>query len=140
MKLFLDANVLYSASRSRLGASFGIFLLKNRYKIKLFSSQLALVEAERNISEKEEAFVIKNFYELIIEIKIVSVDKNKANQFYGKIIEEKDSPILFGAHQIKANFLITLDKKHFFTEKLKKEKLSFKIMSPGQFIMTLKKT
>lgn len=138
MKLFLDANVIYSAARSELGASYGIFQLRDKLKIKLVSSRLALVEAERNISEKEGSIVVERFYQLIKAVKIVSVDSTKAKHHYSKMIAEKDAPILFGAKQIKADFLITLDKRHFFTEKMRKAKFPFKIITPGQFIMSLK--
>ena len=138
MKLFLDANVIYSAAKSELGASYGIFHLKDKLKIKLVSSRLALVETERNISEKEDSRVVERFYWLIKAVTIISVESSKAKRFYGQTIEEKDAPILFGAKQIKADFLITLDKRHFFTEKMRKAKFPFKIMTPGQFIMSLK--
>jgi len=79
-----------------------------------------------------------SFYELIKDIMIIAVEGNIAKHFYKDTIEEKVDPILFGAKQSKADFLITLDKKHFFTEKLLKEKFSFKILTPGQFITDLK--
>jgi len=62
MKLFLDANVIYSAAKSEKGASFAIFQLKEKYKLTLITSKLAIVEAERNILEKEHLIVINKFY------------------------------------------------------------------------------
>ncbi|OGK10307.1 hypothetical protein A2767_02960 [Candidatus Roizmanbacteria bacterium RIFCSPHIGHO2_01_FULL_35_10] len=138
MKLFLDANVIYSAAKSISGASFAIFQLKIKFKINLISSKLALVEAERNIFDKEDYKVVEGFYQVIKTIKFISVDSKKAKIFYKNVIEEKDTPILYGAKQSKADFLITLDKKHFFTEKMKNKKFLFKIMTPGNFIMSLK--
>lgn len=137
MKLFLDANVIYSAAKSELGASFAIFQLKDKLKFNLITSRLALVEAERNITEKEDSSVVERFYILIKAIGVISVDSKKAKHFYKGMIEEKDAPILYGAKLCKADFLITLDKKHFFTNKLKKEKFPFKIMTPGEFIKSL---
>lgn len=139
MKLFLDANIIYSASKSNLGASYLIFQLKDRFNFQLFSSRLALVEAERNITEKESLETLERFYQLIKVIKIISVDSEKAKRYYKGIIEEKDAPILYGAKQVKADFLITLDKKHFFTDKLRKEKFPFKISTPGDIINNFKK-
>jgi len=138
MKLFLDANVIYSASRSEKGASFAIFQLKNKFKIELISSKLALIEAERNIVEKETPSILNRFYYLLKEIKIISVEGVKAKIFYKNIIEEKDAPILYGAKQSHVDFLITLDKKHFFTEKMREAKFAFRITTPGEFIMELK--
>jgi len=65
MRIFLDANVLYAASCSKTGASFAIFELKNRFQFELITSQLALIEAERNLTEKEGSEEINNFYLLI---------------------------------------------------------------------------
>ena len=134
MKLFLDANVIYSASRSEKGASFAIFQLKNKFKIELISSKLAMIEAERNIVEKETLLILNQFYDFLKEISIISVESDKAKVFYKNIIEEKDAPILYGAKLSQENFLITLDKKHFFTEKIKNKKFPFKILTPGDFL------
>jgi len=134
MKLFLDANIIYSASRSEKGASFAIFQLKNKFKIELISSKLAMIEAERNIVEKETLLILNQFYDFLKEISIISVESDKAKVFYKNIIEEKDAPILYGAKLSQENFLITLDKKHFFTEKIKNKKFPFKILTPGDFL------
>lgn len=133
MKLFLDANIIYSAAKSVSGASYALFQLKERLKVNLISSKLAVVEAERNIVEKEGSRVLERFYELIKNIEVIAVDNHKAKRFYKDIIEDKDAPILYGAKQSRAKFLITLDKKHFFTKKLLKEKLPFKITTPRDF-------
>lgn len=54
---------------------------------------------------------------------------------FKKLLPDKDIPILFGAIVSGANFLITLDRKHFLeNEKLKKLKLPFKIVNPGDFL------
>ena len=86
MKLFLDANVMYSASRSEKGASFTIFQLRDKFKLHLISSKLALVEAERNIVEKENQLVLKRFYDLLKHITVISVKSDKAKVFYKNII------------------------------------------------------
>jgi len=134
MKLFLDANIIYSASRSEKGASFAIFQLKNKFNLELISSKLAMIEAERNIVEKETLLILNQFYDFLKEISIISVESDKAKVFYKNIIEEKDARILYGAKLSQENFLITLDKKHFFTEKIKNKKFPFKILTPGDFL------
>ena len=138
MRLFLDANIIYSAAKSDSGASSAIFLIKYKFKFSLITSKLALTESERNIAEKETPHVLNRFYELIKDLDTISVNSNKAKQFYRDIIEEKDAPILFGAKHSKADYLITLDKKHFLTKKMLKQKFSFEIITPGDFILKLK--
>lgn len=134
MKIFLDANVLYSASRSKSGSSFSLFKLKAKFSFVLITSQLALIEAERNLLEKEDAAVVNNFYQLIKEIRVIKVESDKVKDLLKGIIYEKDAPILYAALKSDSNYLLTLDKKHFFTQKIKKLKLPLKIMTPGQFI------
>jgi len=137
MKLFLDANVIYSASRSTNGASYTLCQLGEKFNLSLITSTLALVEAERNLAEKEKSTVIERFYQLLKTIKIVTIESSRAKQYYKGLIEEKDAPILYGALRSQADYLITLDKKHFFTEKLRKKKFPFIILTPGQFIKVL---
>jgi len=137
MKLFLDANIIYSAAKSKLGASYLIFQLRGRFNFQLISSRLALVEAERNITEKKSSETVESFYKLIEVKKIISVDSKQAKHYYKRVIEEKDAPILYGAKQSKADYLITLDRKHFFTNEIKKERFPFKILIPGDFINNL---
>ena len=138
MRLFLDANVIYSASRSISGASYVIFQLREKLSYSLVTSKLALVESEKNLFEKERSEVIDHFYELIKNIDVISVDSETAKKKYKDIIEEKDAPILYGALKSKADYLLTLDKKHFFTKRLIQSKFSFKIMTPGEFIRILR--
>ena len=138
MRLFLDANVIYSASRSISGASYAIFQLREKLFFSLVTSKLALVETEKNLFEKERSEVIDHFYELIKNIDVISVDSKTAKRKYKDIIEEKDAPILYGALKTKADYLLTLDKKHFFTKRLTQSKFPFEIMTPGEFIRILR--
>ena len=138
MRLFLDANVIYSASRSIRGASYVIFQLREKLSFSLVTSKLALVETEKNLFEKERSEVIDHFYELIKSIEVIDIDSDDGKRRYKDVIEEKDAPILCGALKSKSDYLLTLDKKHFFTKRLIQSKFSFKIMTPGEFIRILR--
>ncbi|PJA01474.1 hypothetical protein COX74_02560 [bacterium (Candidatus Gribaldobacteria) CG_4_10_14_0_2_um_filter_41_16] len=50
------------------------------------------------------------------------------------LIDAKDVPVLACAMQNKMDFLLTLDKEHFYNHRIKSAKLSFEILSPGDFI------
>ena len=55
-------------------------------------------------------------------------------QYLGSI-DSEDIPILAGAASTRADFLLTLDRKDFLNNKvLKHKRLTFKIMTPGNFI------
>lgn len=136
IKVFIDANVLFSAARSRAGGSAYIFKLAEKGRLKLFSARLALKEAERNLVEKKDEETLLMLYDLLerISVQLVDADKAIAKKKYAGVFGAKDAPIFASAVASKAEFLITLDKKHFLHPKIAKENLPIKIVSPGQFI------
>ena len=138
-RIFLDANVFYSASKSLTGGSSTIFKIVKLKRISVYASKEVLLEAESNIRLKESLKVRLRFYELVKKnkIRIVPIHKKTAEKKYLKIINRKDTYVLEGARKSKAKYLLTLDKKHFFTIKIKKAKLPFKTITPGEFLQEL---
>ena len=141
ISVFLDANVYYSASRSPGGGSAELCRIIKTYKIKIYATSLVILEAERNIRQKEPLATRLNFYSSISDLKpkIISIDLMKAEENFLKIINRKDAYVLEGARRAKADFLVTLDKKDFLTEKVKRIKLPFEILTPAQLILMLPK-
>lgn len=110
---FLDSSVLFTAVNSPTGGSARLFTLK---KIKLVTSKLVLTEVERNVRQKLQNYHLGRFFLLVQKIEILDEKPNlglirKAE----KAIVKKDAVILAEAKTAKGEFLITLDKKHFFT-------------------------
>lgn len=137
--VFLDANVYYSASRSPSGGSSAICELIQAKKLTLFTTRQVLLEAERNIRKKESDSTRVRFYELIGELapKIITVDKQKAETDFSKIIDRKDTHVLEGARRARVDFLVTLDKKHFLNDRIRRSKLPFEIVTPGELLRKL---
>lgn len=137
--LFLDANILFTASYSASGASRVIFELAHKKKVKIFSSEYAIKEAQVNIVNKIGPHHLPLFYQLISSFS--GVDKqiplSDEIQKYTQIIVSKDIPILISALNLEVDCLITLDKKDFKTEKIKKANLPFKILLPGEYLYSL---
>lgn len=135
-KVFLDANVIFSAAYSDTGGSAYIFQLAKKGKLGLYSSRLAVKETERNLREKADAQRVLNFYDLLNEvyIKLIDVNRAKAKEKFSDLVGEKDSSILASAIASEADFFLTLDKKHFLKEKVLNANLSIKIVNPSQFI------
>ena len=106
LRIFLDANVLFSASNQSSPIAELVYLILERHE--LVTSDLALEEARRNIQAKRP-HGMDTFIQLSKKVTIVST----------RIIElpvpmvEKDAPILTSAIQSKCNYLATGDKKHF---------------------------
>lgn len=135
-KVFLDANVLFAASYSQVGGSAEIIKRAKENKLILYSSRLAVKEAERNLRRKAGESQLDRFYGLVEEAKLILTESNKkrAKNQFKNLVGEKDAPILASAVKSKAKFLITLDRRHLLTLKVQKAELSIKIITPGQFI------
>ena len=134
--VFLDANMIFSAAYSDTGGYAYIFQLAKKSRLTLYSSRLAIKEAERNLRKKADTQKVLNFYDLLneIPIKLIDVNRTKAKEKFSDLVGKKDSPILASAIASKAKFFLTLDKKHFLNEKVLKENLPIKIVNPSQFI------
>lgn len=135
-KVFLDANIYFSASRSPSGGSSAILKLVEKKHLSVYTTNQVLREAERNIRKKEPLPIRLRFYELVSKIKpkTITINKKNAEQRFLKIINRKDTYVLEGASRAKVEYLVTLDRKHFFTKKVKQAKLPFKILTPGELL------
>ena len=106
MRIFLDANVLFSASNSTSHIAILVSLLLEQYEV--VTSDLALEEARRNIEVKRpqwrEAFNQLSKKVTVVPTRIMDLPVS---------IEDKDAPILASAILSQCDYLITGDKKHF---------------------------
>ena len=106
MRIFLDANVLFSASNQSSHIAELIYLILERHEP--VTSDLALEEARRNIQAKRphwmNAFIQLSEKVTTVPTRIMDLPVS---------IADKDAPILASAIQSKCNYLVTGDKKHF---------------------------
>ena len=127
-KIFLDSSVLFSAVNSPTGGSARLFTLKNS---KLLTSTLVLTEVERNVREKLQTHHLERFFILVEKIRIIEGKPDERLIAKAKkVIVEKDAAILSEAKRSKARILVTLDRKHFFTDKAKEFFHPGKIKTP----------
>lgn len=106
-RLFLDANVLYSAAESPT-SRFHVFW--NMKEVELLTSAYALEEARRNLNSD----TLQD--KLVILMKSLLIVENPLGEYAlppSLSLPEKDRPILQAAIQAKATHLLTGDKKHF---------------------------
>lgn len=138
-KVFLDANIFFAAASSPKGGSGFILELAKKHKLEVITTNQALLEAEQNIHKKLTLECLNRHYQNLLEIKpkiqvIEFITLQEISKFK-KLLPTKDIPILLGAIGGNAQFLITLDKKHFLeNKKLKEIKFPFGIMNPGDFL------
>ena len=107
MKIFLDANILFSASRKdSILRKFIQFLIEAGYT--LCTNDYARTEAERNILAKK--FVTEAEFTQFIN-SIPSSNILKAGHIPD--LAEKDQPVMRGALGLECDYLLTSDRKDF---------------------------
>lgn len=111
---FLDSSVLFSAVNSPAGGSAKLFTLKN---LKLITSTLVLTEVERNIRRKLLSYHLERFFLLVENLEIIDRLPTKQQiRAAQRVIVEKDAIILASGIISKADFIVSLDRKHFLKE------------------------
>jgi len=104
-RLFLDANVLFSAAYKmdahvhRLWRLDGVFLCSSRYALEEARFNLVEENQHRRLMELSEKL---QFYE--------ATERALPN---GISLPQKDAPILLAAIHARANYLVTGDHRHF---------------------------
>jgi putative PIN family toxin of toxin-antitoxin system len=134
IKIFIDTNVLIAGISSITGASAAVLDLCEAEVVQMVISRQVLVEADRNFCAKLPNLVIQ-FRQFIRNLPILMVDDppTKAVQKAAHIVHAKDASILAAALESEAEYLITLDKKHFLKQK-GNYNLPIEICTPDEFL------
>ena len=111
-RIFLDSSVIFTAVNSPTGCSAKLFTLN---KFKLVTSPTVLTEVERNVRKKLFTRHLQRLFMLVEKLTVISQRPDKVLISKAKMaIVEKDAVILAEARQAQADFLATLDIRHFF--------------------------
>jgi predicted nucleic acid-binding protein len=105
-RLFLDANVLFSAA---YWESSGLLQLWNLPDVEMVTSAYALEEARRNLETEAQA---KRLNDLMLEVEVLP-ERLELDLPPEIDLAEKDKPILAAALAAGASHLITGDRQHF---------------------------
>lgn len=106
LRVFLDANVLFSAAYREQA---GLAVLWKLPRVRLLTSLYAAQEAASNLDSEGQRFRLKRLME---NIEIVGTDAEISTTFE-VVLPDKDRPILAAAIAANADFLLTGDIKHF---------------------------
>lgn len=138
--VFLDTSIIVSGLRSKNGASGVILLLCQRKYLKAYISDLVVREAVANLREKVSLEAQMEFYKYLENdsLEVVMIGKEKELEEYKSITVMKDVHILTGAKKAGVDYLISLDKKHILISKVRKELHPIQVLSPGDFLKSLK--
>ena len=109
MRLFLDANILFTAAHNPGGKATLVIELGSQGYWELFSSTYALEEARRNLERKYP----HSLDDLGTLQHGVNLAEHRANLDFPEDLAQKDQPIFQAALSCRATHLLTGDLKDF---------------------------
>lgn len=133
MIAFIDASVILAALGSKSGGSSQVLELIKRSKLNGITSQAVVEEVLRNaykikIAEREVFGLISNS-----SLKVIPAPTSEEVEKYLDVTAEKDAHVVASAIKSKTKVVITLDKKHLLSKKIK----GLGILTPGEFLKNL---
>ena len=132
MRVFLDANVLFTAAHNPLGKAALLFELEATGAWYLYSSHYAMEEALRNLELKFPAS-LSRLITLKAQVRLVD-HRPDLPMLPG--LAQKDQPIFQGAVACRADYLLTGDLKDFGPFMNRKEKTrSIHIQTVAEFLL-----
>ena len=124
-RLFLDANVLFSAAYRADAGLVQLWKLKNAV---LCSSRYALEEARANLEDEDQRRRLAQLSEALHFFEAIGGELPR-----GISPPEKDKPILLAAIEARATHLLTGDIRHFGPY-LGRKVAGIAIMLPGDYV------
>ena len=114
MRIFVDANVLFSAARSS-GAIRTLLQMLQSKGHALAADAYVVAEARRNLEAKAGADALAYLEDLLghIEVRQVSYADGAQEESLVRWLPEKDRPVLLAAMAMQCDVLLTGDRTHF---------------------------
>jgi predicted nucleic acid-binding protein len=128
-RLFLDANILFSAAYRTDAGLLQLWRLRN---VALCSSRYALEEARINLADDNQQNRLTT-----LSGSLCLFEAGRTSLPSGIFLPEKDVPIFLAAIEARATHLLTGDVRHFgayFEKKIE----GIAIMRPGQYLRARK--
>ena len=134
LRVFLDANVLFTAAYSPDGISSLLIELGRAGRLALLTSPLAVIEAQRNLELKrppalavlERSLAV---FEIVREPAPADVERLAPPE-----LSAKDRPILAAAIVGRATHLVTGDQRDFGRWMGRRTPLPLRVMTPREFL------
>ena len=112
MRIFLDANILFSAAKSAGAIRQLLHDLHTDHHV-LVADEYVAAEARRNIDAKATGDAAQYLQALLMQIEVSPVLYPAMAQSAVLWLPEKDRPVLMAAMALKCDALITGDRTHF---------------------------
>lgn len=137
IKIFLDSSVLVAACGSKTGASAFVLGYCRKKKIQGLVSIETVGKAKKNVLLKFGELEKKRLLYYLKMANLLVVPSSTAEEISRceKVINPKDAQILASAIKNSADFLLSLDKKHFFDSEVQKFTGKLEIITPGDFVV-----
>lgn len=131
---FLDTSVILSGLHSPSGGSAMLFRVAKKKKVKLITTPLVLEETVEHIAKLS---IQPSQLEVLLATSILTIIPNPpeitAAKFKTLTTDPDDVHVLAGAALSGAHVLLSLDKKHITTRRVKFALRPMKVMSPKEF-------
>jgi predicted nucleic acid-binding protein len=111
MRIFLDANILFSAAKSA-GAVRELLARTQAAGHALCADAYVVAEARRNLEAKAEEGV-PMLDAMLARIEVAGFQATALPDDVAALLPEKDQPVLAAAVRLRCDALVTGDRKHF---------------------------
>ncbi len=131
--LFFDSSALFAGIVSASGASRALLLLAEAGQVDITVSQQVLAETERAVARKIPR-TLPELREAIraTGLRIVRDPSPQEIEAYADIIAHRaDVPIVVAAMQVKTDYLVTLNRRHFLDDPAVADRSKLRIGTPG---------
>jgi len=134
LRVFLDANVLFTAAYSPDGLSALLVELGAAGRVTLLTSPLAIVEAERNLEAKRPASLATMRRSLAAVRVVREPAPADVERLTPPELSSKDRPLLAAALGAHATHFVTGDVADFGRWMGRRARLPLRVMTPRQFL------
>lgn len=134
LTVFLDASVILSGLASSAGGSGKLFLAAQKKKLKLIATPLVINEVHRHLGKLK--LTLKQLTDCL-DRKIISLRPDPKPVLIRRCsrltADPDDAHVLAGTIAYRCRFLLSLDKKHLLTAKIKSSLKPIQVLSPKEF-------
>ncbi len=129
----------FTACLSPDGGSAELLKQISNRQYTLISSSYVIAEVVRNLQRKGTTVSLAAFFELFAAAKsVVAYPDNHQITQAGTVINAKEAPVLAAAKSADCDWLVTLDKRHFFPSSVTQFAAPMQIGPPGDVLATIR--
>jgi predicted nucleic acid-binding protein len=139
--LFFDSSALFAGIVSASGASRALLVLAEAGQVAITVSEQVLIETERAVARKLPR-ALPDFREALraTGLRIIPDPAQAEIDAHADIIAHKaDVPIVVAAIQVKTEYLVTLNRRHFIEDPAVAARSNLRIGTPGDALVWVRR-